>query len=169
MVTALLVAPPLGCASKPKASAKASASGGAHAAPSYIPGPGPDRPGKRTAPISSAADPCADRLHALCGPLLFYYAVKHRLPEHVEELRDLAGPDPDVAFFCPVSGKPYVYNPKGLPRGGGKPGVMILYDAEPSHSGLRWAVTAKEPKNTAQPLVTEVVAEKELTFHDAPP
>jgi hypothetical protein len=152
----------VGCASDSRDSAKDAK----RQKRSQIPDPAPDQPGKRTAQISSSADACADRLHALCGPLLYYYAVKHRLPERMEELSDIAGPDPAVAFFCPVSGKPYVYNPAGLPRGGGKEGLMILYDPEPSHSGLRWAVTAKEPKTTGQPLITDVVVEKELTFRD---
>src|SRR5687768_11059432 len=34
---------------------------------SQIPDPGPDAPGRPTAPLRSATDPCADRLHAICG------------------------------------------------------------------------------------------------------
>src|SRR5688500_13126803 len=83
-------------------------------APSHsdIPDPGPDNPGQPTATISGK-DPCADRLHALCGPLLLHYAVKRHLPAHIDELRAFAGGDPAVEFTCPVSGKPYVYEPRG--------------------------------------------------------
>jgi hypothetical protein len=96
--------------------------------------------------------------------------LNKRLPQNIEELRGIAGPDPDVEFTCPVSGKPYVYEPRGIPRGQGRPGYLVLFDAEPSHSGMRWAVSAEEPRNKAQPLVTHVVAEAEVLFHDnAPP
>ena len=134
-------------------------------APSNIPDPAPDAPGRPTAPIGLATDACAERLHALCGPLLYYYAVNRRLPERLDELRDLAGLDPAAEFSCPVSGQPYIYNPHGLPRGE-KPGFLILYDAQPSHSGLRWAVMVEPPKNPSEPLVPKVVAEPEILFQD---
>jgi hypothetical protein len=138
-------------------------------AKSQVPDPAPDAPGRPTAPLGAASDPCADRLHAICGPMLLYFAIHRRLPDDIEELRAVAGPDPEVEFTCPVSGKPYVYNPQGVPRGQGRPGLLVLYDAEPTHSGLRWGVAAEPPRNTAQPLVTQVVAEPELMFHDVPP
>ena len=116
------------------------------------PTPAPTRPAGRRLRLRSATDPCADRLHAICGAMLLYYAVNRRLPADVEELRAIAGPDPDVEFTCPVSGKPYVYNPDGLPRGKGRPGFLVLYDAEGTHSGLRWSVAAEQPRNAAQPL-----------------
>ena len=136
---------------------------------SQIPDPGPDSPGRPTAPLRSATDPCADRLHAICGAMLLYYHLNRRLPADFEELRAIAGPDPEVEFTCPVSGKPYVYNPQGLPPVKGRPGLLVLYDAEGTHSGLRWAVVAVQPRNTAQPLVTEVVAQPDVLFRDAPP
>jgi hypothetical protein len=34
---------------------------------------------------------------------------------------------------------------------------------------MRWAVTAEEPRSKSQPLVTHVVAEPEVQFHDAAP
>jgi hypothetical protein len=114
--------------------------------------------------LNDIDDPCAERLHALAGPLLFYYALHHKTPERVEELADVAGPDPEVQFTCPASGKAYIYNPKGLPRGGGKPGLLVLYDPEPSHSGMRWALAVEQQKNAQQPLITHVIAEPETTF-----
>ena len=135
---------------------------GSHAPRSDIPDPAPGPAEGPTAP-SIATDPCAERLHALCGPLLYYYALNRRMPERLEELRNLGGPEPDIELTCPVSGKPYAYDPKGLPRGG-KPGVLVLYDAAPSHSGLRWAVAVEPPKAAGQPLIPQVVAEQELLF-----
>lgn len=122
---------------------------------SPTPGRGP------TAPIS-ATDPCATRLHDLCGPLLQYYALNRRLPDRLDELQALAGPDPAIAFDCPVSGRAYVYVPGGF-AWGDKPGFIVLHDAEPSHSGFRWAVVVEEPRG-AQPLVTRVVAVPEPLF-----
>lgn len=83
-------------------------------------------------------DPCAERLHDLSGRLLLYYATHHRLPETLAALPPLdpAHPTPTV---CPVSGKPYVYRPKGLAVSG-QPGRLVLYDLEPSHAGMRWGV-----------------------------
>jgi hypothetical protein len=115
----------------------------------------------------SVTDPCADRLHALSGPLLLYYSLHRKLPTKMDELRDIAGPDPDVAFDCPVSGKPYVFDAHGPKRSTG-PGFLIIYDSQPTHGGRRWGVAAEEPKNTAQPLVTHVVMEPETTFRAAP-
>lgn len=105
-------------------------------------------------PITNT-DACANRMHELCGPLLLYYAQKHRLPKDLEELRQLPGVGDIPAFTCPVSGRPYVYDPSGLP--GTEPGSwVVLYDPAASHSGMRWAIsiTAK----TASAPVTKVVA-----------
>ena len=162
-----VIAAPLACA--PAETSQRSSRGSAgRGTKSQIPDPGPDRPGRPTAPLS-ATDPCADRLHAICGAMLLYYHLNRRLPADVEELRGIAGPDPDVEFTCPVSGQPYVYDPQGRPRGKGRPGLMVMYDAAPTHSGMRWAVAAEQPRNAAQPLITHVVAEQELLFHDLPP
>jgi hypothetical protein len=111
----------------------------------------------------SPTDPCAERLHALCGPLLMYYKLNRKLPAAIEDLQDIAGPDPDVEFTCPESGKPYVLFTTRLPRGH-DPGFILISDAEPSHLGLRWAISVEEPRNTAEPLITRVVAEPESLF-----
>jgi hypothetical protein len=104
------------------------------------------------------ADPCATRLEDIVTLLYEYYAPRHSLPEKLEDL----GAD-DVTtvrnFTCPVSGKPYIYNPVGLqaPRGDtlhqinpdatavlhrvridapeGDNFHLILYDATPAHNG----------------------------------
>ena len=125
--------------------------------------------GSPSAPIS-ATDPCATRLHDLCGPLLFYYAVNRQLPATLDELQALATPDPLPPRQCPVSRRPYVYVPEGI-AWGDRGGFIVLHDAEPSHSGHRWAVVVEEPKRMQDPLITRVVAVAEPLFlgRPAPP
>ena len=83
-------------------------------------------------------DACAERLHDACGQLLLYYSLHQRLPETLDALATLGAPAP-LPLVCPVSGKPYVYRPEGLAVPA-QPGRLVLYDAEPSHSGMRWGV-----------------------------
>ena len=47
-------------------------------------------------------------------------------------------------IVCPVSGRPYVYKAAGrsLP---GRQGRLVLYDPEPSHSGMRWGILVRTP------------------------
>jgi hypothetical protein len=169
-VVALAFAPLGGCGSTTDTATSSSPGSTASRAPrSNVPDPAPDAPGRRTAPAAPATDACADRLHALCGPLLFYYAVHRRMPPDLAALRTMPdAPGADVDFTCPVSGQPYVYNPAGLPRAPGKPGSLVLYDAAPTHSARRWAVAVAPPKTTGQALVPEVVLEDELTFRVPP-
>ena len=59
--------------------------------------------------------------------------------------------------------------PAGPAAGQRASGSLVLYDAEGTHSGLRWAVVAVQPRNTAQPLVTDVVPQPDVLFRNAPP
>ena len=115
------------------------------------------------APISNT-DPCAMRLHDLCGPLLMYYRQHQALPQRLEELKDGPSFGADVELTCPVSKQPYVYNAFGLPNAEGTERVVI-YDATPAHSGFRWASSIIEPKDATAPLVTKVIALPETQFH----
>jgi hypothetical protein len=103
----------------------------------------------------SNTDPCATRLHDVCGPLLLYFATHDRLPAKIDELRELPGFDlPEL--ICPVSKQPYVYNPVGLP--GPEAGTqVILYDATPAHAGLRWGIAVNHPA-AGEPLIAKVIA-----------
>jgi hypothetical protein len=106
----------------------------------------------RAAPISNT-DPCANRLHDLCGPLLLYYAVHHRLPPTLKDLAD----EYDVGdLTCPVSHLPYVYDLAGK-RGSDPRMRVIIYDATPVHSGFRWGVGLEEAEEGVAP-VAKVVA-----------
>lgn len=103
---------------------------------------------------SVGADPCADRLHELSGLLLLYAATRGRLPEKLEDLQALsAGP---VELTCPASGKPYLYDREGIAVPG-RPGLVVVRDPLPSHSGLRWAISVL-PAEGAAPLTTRVIA-----------
>ena len=131
------------------------------AAPAHPSSPARPKSAAKEAPISNA-DPCATRLHDLCGPLLLYYATNHKLPPTLEALRS-TGMDMPEELTCPVSHQPYVYNPGGLlaPNAMGK---LIIYDATPAHSGMRWAVAIIEPQRQIDPLVAKVVAVPNTSF-----
>ena len=88
-------------------------------------------------------DPCEQYLYdVVCNQLMMYYAIHKELPPTLEALRKV---DPTNPMECPVSGKPYVYNPVGL-EVSGWPGRLILYDSEPIHDGHRWGIVADVPR-----------------------
>jgi hypothetical protein len=109
------------------------------------------------------ADPCAVRLHEISGLLLLYHARNGRFPDRLDELSPVGGPDAVPALVCPVSGLPYAYNPKGL-AAAGKTGRVIVQDAEPVHSGLRWGIMTVESGGR-----TQVTAQVVLLSSDVVP
>lgn len=88
-------------------------------------------------------DPCAQRLHDICGHLLYYHLVHNKLPPTLEDLKP-TGDLPLPPAVCPVSGRPYVYNPVGL-ASPDRRGRLVMYDPQPSHSGMRWAIMVSTP------------------------
>lgn len=92
-------------------------------------------------------DPCAERLHDICGHLLLYHSVHNKLPPTLEQLRP-AGDVPLPPLVCPVSGKAYTYDPAGLASPDGK-GRLVMYDPQPSHSEMRWAIMVATPADGA--------------------
>jgi hypothetical protein len=112
-------------------------------------------------------DPCSSRLHDICGPLLLYYATNLRLPENLDELKRMPGFESINDYTCPVSKKPYVYNPKGV-RGPNVSQIAVIYDAEPTHNGYRWVIAIEEPQGNA-PLQAKVVAWAESRFPKSAP
>ena len=89
---------------------------------------------------SAHIDPCAERLHDTCGRFLLYLSIHGRLPDTLDELARVDSQTPPP-LVCPISGKPYVYKKDG-PRVPGRAGLLVLYDAEPVHSGMRWGILA---------------------------
>ena len=83
-------------------------------------------------------DRCAQRLHDLSGRLLLYYSQGGRLPASLDALPPLDPANPTPAV-CPASGRPYLYKPTGVSVPD-HPGRLVLYDARPSHAGMRWGV-----------------------------
>src|SRR4051812_46100928 len=57
--------------------------------------------------------PCASQLHDISEPLLLYYLKNHHLPGRLEELRTIPGFE-SIELTCPVSKRPYLYNPVGI-------------------------------------------------------
>lgn len=119
--------------------------------------PGAGEPGRL-----SNTDACAMRLHDLCGSLLLYYADHGRLPGTLGELEPTAELNPVLTLTCPVSGKPYIYDSAGIDAGDGT-GRIIVYDAEASHLGMRWAIKIGELRG-GKPLVARVVGLPEVFF-----
>jgi hypothetical protein len=113
------------------------------------------------APITNT-DACATRLHDLCEPLLFYYLRNHKLPGRLEELQGQPGFEGPIDLTCPVSHLPYVYNPVGILTSESRARI-IAYDAAPSHSGMRWAISIIEPEDNG-PLIARIVALPESHF-----
>jgi hypothetical protein len=113
-------------------------------------------PTEPTASITST-DACATRLHDLSGDLLLHLLSTGELPASLAEID--AG---DAA--CPVSGRPYVYEPDGIfLQDLGE--YVILFDAAASHDGQRWAVRYRPgdlPAGVAP--ATQVVAMPERFF-----
>ncbi len=90
-----------------------------------------------------ALDPCGDRIQDLCGPLILYYQLHHRGPEHIEELQAFADPGQTLKLTCPVSGKPYLCAPSGL-QAPGQNRRIYIYDADPVHGGARCCAVTKQ-------------------------
>jgi hypothetical protein len=106
------------------------------------------------APRTAVTDPCAERLHDLCGPLLLHRALRKKLPDRLEDLRKDAGPGEEIALVCPATGKAYIYEKDGISVPG-IAGKVIVRDAVP-HSGVRWAITVMG-EGSASTLNTRVV------------
>jgi hypothetical protein len=113
------------------------------------------------APITNT-DPCASRLHDICEPLFLYYIKHNKLPGRLEELREIPSFE-SLELICPVSKKPYLYNPIGITTSESRARI-ICYDAAPSHSGMRWAISIIEPQQDNGPLVSKVIALPESHF-----
>ena len=75
----------------------------------------PPRASTQPSTLNLNTDPCATRLHEICGPLLMYFAQNHQLPKDLKELSTVPGFSDVNDFTCPVSHQPYIYTPTGIP------------------------------------------------------
>lgn len=122
-------------------------------------------------PVASAApsidDPCAARLHDICGVLLLHVLRQGDLPVSLAELEAAPGGSDLPPLVCPASNRQYVYNPVGiyLPE---RRARLVVYDPAPSHGGVRWAIIAVEATET-DPLICKVIALPESFFVLRPP
>jgi hypothetical protein len=95
-------------------------------------------------------DPCADRLHDICGELLLHYLAHGELPQQLSELRGGKLP-----VTCPVTIEPYDYHRDGLPIPGSDR-VVLVSDPRPHSPSARWAIVA-DPPRPGKPLVARVL------------
>ena len=107
-------------------------------------------------------DPCAERLHDTCGRFLLHFSIHGRLPDTLDELARVDSQTPPP-LVCPVSGKPYVYSKDG-PRLPGRPGRLVLYDAEPVHCGMRWGILADVAAEGRPPTLRVILVPETPVF-----
>jgi len=110
------------------------------------------------APLDPALAPCPSRLHDIAGAILLHYVARQTMPPDLAAIQ-LAGGDSCPPLQCPVSGKPYVYNPDGL-EVPGQVGRVVLYDATPVHDGRRWALVVAQTSPTVALEVRVVLLPK---------
>ena len=116
-------------------------------------------------------DPCAERLHDTCGRFLLYFSINGSLPDTLDELaraESQTPPPPGTGgrtgpLVCPISGKPYVYSKDG-PRLPGRAGLLVLYDAEPVHSGMRWGILADVAAEGRPPTLRVILVPETPVF-----
>lgn len=114
------------------------------------------------------ADACSNNMHDLAGYLLQYYVLHKDFPETLDALRPLADMDRSFPVACPVSGKPYLYFPRGLEAQGEKR-RLVACDATQIHNGGRWAIVAMDPEgNTPIGLWVIFLEEKAIQAYHLP-
>jgi hypothetical protein len=117
---------------------------------------GPEAPTVRKPSVR--LEVCDQQLQDLGGDLLLYWRFHHKLPAGLGDLKSVDPAMPPTV--CPVSGKPYVYRPEGV-RVPGREGLLVLYDPEPSHTGMRWGVFLE---GAEEQLVSRVILLPETLF-----
>lgn len=121
-----------------------------------------DRTDAAAAGPAKALDPCAERLHALCGPLLFYYLQNRQLPPTLQDLQD--GPEPIPPLYCPESRKPYAYLPNSPIPIDNPRGHILIHDPVAAHNGVRWAIVVSAGATPTEPLVAKAIGIREERF-----
>ena len=106
------------------------------------------------------SDGCAAKLQDIGGLFLLYHLQNHQMPKSLDDLRSLPGASDVGDFVCPVSKKPYIYNPAGIRSPSGA-GLIVVYDPEPSHFGQRMCL---EIIQLSSPGQTKVIPLPEAFF-----
>lgn len=117
----------------------------------------------RPAAALTQADPCADRMHDLCGAFLLYYMAHHDLPP---ALADLAEVDKSVALTCPATHRPYEYVREGL-NVRGETAKLIVFEPAPCRQGLRCGILCQRAQ-PGKPLILRVgrLQERNIVWPD---
>jgi hypothetical protein len=123
-------------------------------------------PGPSSSAAKPVVDPCSARLHDIGGAILLYYALNRRMPARLEDVADLADLDAPLNFTCPLSGRPYLYNPKGLAIPGTDKRI-IVYDSTPAHDGQRRCLLMP-PITPGKAVSTDVQSFPEKVFSALP-
>ena len=106
-------------------------------------------------PLAKAGG-CDSRLQDISGLILLYMQQTHQLPQSLDDLRGYPGATDVGNFTCPVSGKPYIYKPDGIPTPSGA-GRIMVYDPTPAHDGMRLCLVIPDPGKSAA-VVMQVIA-----------
>ena len=107
----------------------------------------------------SPLDPCPERLHDLAGAMLDFIRQYDQLPPALEDLKPMPGTT--LVTACPATNQKYIYNPGGIKIPPNR--WAVVYDAAPSHSGMRWAIVFSDPQPGKLPVPT-VMAIAEQDF-----
>jgi hypothetical protein len=107
--------------------------------------------------VPDVPETCQSRLQdRLCEAMLFYYTFNQTFPGKLEDLIGYEGVRSQADLRCPISGKPYIYNPDSTlvldkelweVKGGVDPKAVkqnlrykvLLYDAQP-HGEFRFGI-----------------------------
>jgi hypothetical protein len=122
----------------------------------------PNKPVQEVDPLAQSGG-CDDRMQDIGGLFLMYWQKNHHLPDKLDELKSLPGGNDVGDFTCPVSNLPYIYNRDGIPTPSGS-GRIILYDAAPSHHGMRLGLVVVD-LGPGRALVATPKAFTESFFH----
>jgi hypothetical protein len=119
---------------------------------------------ERTPPVDplAKAGGCDSRLQDISGLMLLYAQQNHHLPKSLDELRGYPGAADVGDFVCPVSGKPYIYNPDGIPTPSGA-GRIMVYDPTPAHDGMRLCLVIPDSGKSSA-VIMQVIALPEAFF-----
>jgi hypothetical protein len=132
----------------------------------YRPTPPPPPQTTTQGPVTNT-DPCAMRLHDLCGALLLYFGLRQELPTKIEDLVAVPGFEHLAnELSCPASSLPYVFNRDGLLLAE-QNSLVIIYDRSPAHIGMRWGI-AIDKSEPGMALVARVVILPESMFTFVP-